>query len=106
MLGWIFLIIAALLEPVWSIALKYSYGFKYIWPSVISIFAAGASFYLLSLALKSLPVGTAYAVWVGIGAIGVIIAGVMLFEENISPTRIVFLILILIGVVGLQIIEG
>ncbi|MFZ4451096.1 DMT family transporter [Salibacterium aidingense] len=106
MLAWFILIIAAMLEPVWSIALKYSYGFTLFWPSALGITAAAGSFFLLSLALKSLPVGTAYATWVGIGVVGVVIAGIVLFEENISPLRIIFLAMILIGAAGLQYIEG
>lgn len=77
-----------LLEIVWAIALKHTGGFTRFWPSVIGVSAAVASFFMLSSALKSLPVGTAYAVWVGIGALGVAIAGIVALGESASPLRL------------------
>lgn len=105
-MAWILLVAAGLLEIVWAIALKYADGFTRLGPSALALTAAGVSFFLLSLALKSLPVGTAYAVWVGIGAVGVAIAGILAFGEDISLLRLGFLALILIGIVGLKIVEG
>jgi len=103
--AWFLLIAAGLLEIVWAIALKYSAGFTELWPSVIGLIAALVSFVLLTLALKSLPVGTAYAVWVGIGTLGVAITGMIALGESTSPIRLGLLALILIGVAGLKIIE-
>lgn len=103
---WIILVIAALLEIVWGIALKYANGFTRLWPSIIGVTAAVTSFYLLSIALKSLPVGTAYAIWVGIGMLGVAIVGMVVFGESATPLRLGFLMLILIGIIGLRMVEG
>jgi quaternary ammonium compound-resistance protein SugE len=99
------LITAGLLEIVWAIALKYSNGFTQLWPSVIGLIAALVSFVMLTLALKSLPVGTAYAVWVGIGTLGVALTGMITLGESTSPIRLSLLALILIGVAGLKVIE-
>jgi quaternary ammonium compound-resistance protein SugE len=97
---------AGLLEIVWAIALKHTGGFTRFGPSVIGLTAAVVSFVLLSTALKSLPVGTAYAVWVGIGALGVALAGIGALGESASLLRLGFLALILIGIVGLKLVEG
>jgi len=105
-MAWTVLIGAGLLEVVWAIALKQTDGFTRLWPSVIGITAAVVSFVMLSSALKSLPVGTAYAVWVGIGALGVALAGIVALGESAAPLRVGFLALILIGVVGLKVVEG
>lgn len=105
-MAWIILVGAALLEMVWAVALTYSDGFTRFWPSAIGVAAAALSFFMLSLSLKSLPVGTAYAVWVGIGAVGVAIAGIVALGESASLLRLLFLALILVGIVGLKIIEG
>ena len=103
--AWFLLITAGLLEIVWAIALKYSVGFTRLWPSVIGLVAALVSFVMLTMALKSLPVGTAYAVWVGIGTLGVAVTGMIALGEGTSPIRLSLLALILIGVAGLKIIE-
>lgn len=105
-MAWIMLVVAGLLEVVWAIALKQTDGFTRLWPSLIGIGAAVTSFVLLTLALKSLPVGTAYAVWVGIGAIGVALAGMLALGEAATPARIGLLSLILVGIVGLKIVES
>ena len=104
-MAWFLLIAAGLLEIVWAIALKYSDGFTQLWPSVIGLIAALVSFVMLTMALKSLPVGTAYAVWVGIGTLGVALTGMIALGESMSPIRLSLLALILIGVSGLKIIE-
>lgn len=104
-MAWTFLLIAGLLEIVWAMAFKYANGFTLIWPSLFGIAAATASFVLLAIALKTLPVGTAYAVWVGIGAVGVALAGIVMAGDSASPLRLGFLALIVIGVVGLRFIE-
>jgi quaternary ammonium compound-resistance protein SugE len=105
-MAWAILVGAGLLEIVWAISLKYTDGFTRFWPSVIGIAAALVSFLLLATALKSLPVGTAYAVWVGVGAIGVAITGIIALGESASLLRLGLLALILIGIVGLKLVEG
>ena len=105
-MAWALLIAASVLEIVWAIALKQADGFTRLWPSVVGLTAAWASFLLLTAALKSLPVGTAYGVWVGIGMLGVALAGIFALGEPASPLRIVFLALIVLGVVGLKFVEA
>ncbi len=105
-MSWLLLTGAGLLEIVWAIALKQAGGFTRFWPSVIGIVSAIVSFIMLSLALKQLPVGTAYAVWVGIGALGVALAGIVALGESASPTRLSLLALILVGVIGLKLVEA
>ncbi|MGH6913815.1 MAG: DMT family transporter [Geminicoccales bacterium] len=105
-MAWSILIGAGLLEIVWATTLKHSDGFTRFWPSAIGLAAAIISFVLLSIALKSLPVGTAYAVWVGIGALGVALAGIVALDESASPLRLGFLMLILVGIIGLKMVEG
>lgn len=105
-ISWLILIAAGLLEIVWAIALKNAEGFTRLWPSVIGIAAAMLSFALLTLALRNLPVGTAYAVWVGVGAVGVAAVGMLFLHEEVSPLRLTFLALITIGIVGLRFVEG
>ncbi|TDC53653.1 multidrug efflux SMR transporter [Actinomadura sp. KC345] len=103
---WVFLLVASLMELVWATALKQSEGFTRLWPSVIGLSVALLSVAVLTLSLRDLPVGTAYAVFVGLGALGVALTGVVAFNESMSPARLLFLALILIGVVGLQIMES
>ncbi|MGX1789445.1 DMT family transporter [Bosea sp. NPDC055332] len=105
-MSWLLLTGAGLLEIVWAIALKQAGGFTRFWPSLIGIVSAIVSFVMLSLALKQLPVGTAYAVWVGIGALGVALAGIVTLGESASPMRLGLLALILIGVIGLKLVEA
>jgi quaternary ammonium compound-resistance protein SugE len=99
---WVIVAIAGLMETGWALGLKYSEGFTRLWPSVITIVLALGSFYLLSVAMKSLPVGTAYAVWVGIGAIGTAVAAVFLFHEPVNVMRVMGVLLILAGIVALK----
>lgn len=101
-IAWIYLIIAGLFEAVWAIGLKYAEGFTKLWPSVITIVAMAISLYFLALAIKTLPVGTAYAIWTGIGAFTTAILGVILFSEPIHFSRIFFLILLLVSIIGLK----
>ena len=105
-MAWTVLVGAGLLEIVWAIALKHADGFTRFWPSAVGLAAAVVSFVMLSTALRSLPVGTAYAVWVGIGALGVAITGIIALGESASLPRMGLLALILIGIVGLKIVEG
>jgi len=104
--AWAILIGAGLLEIVWATALKNADGFTRLWPSVIGIVFSLMSFFMLAVALRSLPLGTAYAVWVGIGIIGVAVAGIIAFGESASLLRVGFIALILVGVIGLRIVEG
>ncbi len=102
-MSWTLLVLAGLLEVVWAIGLKYTEGFTKLWPSVLTLAAMGVSFYLLSLAMRSIPLGTAYAVWVGIGAVGAAIAGMIIFKEPATILRIVSLMLVIGGIVGLKV---
>src|SRR5262249_27614952 len=105
-LAWTLLIGAGLLEIVWAIALKFADGFTRFWPSADGLAPAGTGFVMLSLGVKSLRVGTAYAVWVGIGVFGVAIAGMIALGENVSVLRLTFLALILAGIIGLKMMEA
>lgn len=101
---WTLLFIAAGLEIVWAVGLKYVDGFTRLWPSVGVICAMAASIGLLALAARGLPIGTAYAVWTGIGAAGTAVAGIFLFDESAAVGRLVCLVLIVAGVVGLKVL--
>ena len=103
---WLVLVVAGLLEIVWATALKQSDGFARLWPSLIGIGGAVLSFVLLAIALRYLPAGTGYAVWVGIGAVGVAIAGIIAFDETVSAARLLFLSIIVVGIVGLRVVES
>ena len=100
--SWLCLIVAGCFEIVWALGIKYTDGFSKPVPSLITIGAMSASVWLLAIALKSIPVGTGYAVWVGIGAVGAAIGGVILFGESKSWPRLVCILLIVTGVVGLK----
>jgi quaternary ammonium compound-resistance protein SugE len=101
-MNWILLFVAGLLEVGWAVGLKYTHGFTRLWPSVATSAAMLVSVILLGIALKSLPVGTAYAVWVGIGAVGTAIAGMLLFGESASTIKMVSLLLLVAGIAGLK----
>ena len=101
-MAWIYLVIAGVLEIGWAIGLKYTLGFTRLWPSVWTIACMIISFAFLALALKTIPVGTGYAVWTGIGAAGTAIAGIILFGEAKDIPRILCLVLIIAGVIGLK----
>ena len=101
--SWLILVIAGLLEVCWAVGLKYTDGFRRPLPSVLVLLAIAASMFLLSYAARTLPIGTAYAVWVGIGALGAAILGVVLFHEPVTAARVVFLVMLLTAIVGLKI---
>lgn len=101
-MAWLVLVLAGLFEVCWAIGLKYTEGFTRLWPSVLTLLAMGISIGLLSLAMKTLPVGTAYAVWVGMGAVGTAILGIVLLGEPASAGRLLSLGLIVAGIVGLK----
>lgn len=99
---WLILFLAGLFEVGWAIGLKYTDGFSRLWPSIGTVIAMGLSVWLLGIALKSLPVGTAYAVWVGVGAAGTVILGIILLGEPANPARLISVGLILAGIIGLK----
>lgn len=101
-MSWIILVIAGLLEVVWAVGLKYTHGSSRLTPSVITVTAMIVSMALLAWAMKSLPVGTAYAVWTGIGAVGAAITGIVLLGESANPMRLASLALIVLGIIGLK----
>ena len=101
-MAWLLLLIAGLLEVAWAIGLKYTEGFTRIWPSVFTLGAMVLSVVLLGVAMKSLPVGTSFAVWVGVGAVGTAILGMVLFGEPATTGRLASLGLIVAGIVGLK----
>jgi quaternary ammonium compound-resistance protein SugE len=100
--AWLALLGAGLLEVGWALGLKYSDGLTRFWPTVATVFAITLSFALMALALRSLPFGTAYAIWTGIGAVGSIVLGMLLYSEPTDPVRIICLTLIIAGMVGLK----
>ncbi len=102
---WIHLLIAGMFEISWAIGLKYSHGFSQIIPSIITVVCMILSFYFLALALKSLPLGTAYAVWTGIGTMGTVILGIILFKEPATALRLGCILLIICGISGLKLLS-
>ena len=105
-MAWVILVIAGLFEVGWAIGLKYTEGFTRLWPSIGTAAAMVVSVVLLGWAMRSLPVGTAYAVWTGIGAVGTVILGIVLFQEPATVARLVCVGLILAGIVGLKLTHG
>ncbi len=101
-MAWVYLLIAGVLEVGWAVGLKYTDGFKRLWPSVWTLAAMFASFFFLSQALRTIPVGTGYAVWTGIGAVGTAILGIILFSESAAAPRILCIGLIVAGIIGLK----
>lgn len=101
-MAWTYLSIAGLLEIAWAIGLKYTEGWTKLYPSLLTAAAMIASFYFLSLAVKTLPVGTAYAVWTGIGTVGAAILGILIFGESREVSKIVCIVLIVAGIIGLK----
>lgn len=105
-MAWVLLVVAGLLETLWAIGLKYTEGFTRFWPSVLTIAGIVVSMFLLSVAARTLPIGTAYAVWVGIGAAGAVVLGIVLLDEPANPARLFFLALLLVSIVGLKFTSG
>jgi quaternary ammonium compound-resistance protein SugE len=105
-MAWIYLSLAGLFECGWAVGLKYTDGFTRLWPSLLTAASMAVSLYLLALAMKSIPVGTAYAVWTGIGAVGVAILGIVLFGESREIMRIFSILLIVAGIIGLKLFSG
>lgn len=103
-MAWLILFIAGLFETAWAIGMKYSQGFTKFWPSVFTVVNVLISMALLAYSLKELPVGTAYAVWTGIGAVGTAILGIILFHESGDFLRLIFIFLIIVGIAGLRVV--
>ncbi|MBU0726582.1 MAG: quaternary ammonium compound efflux SMR transporter SugE [Alphaproteobacteria bacterium] len=104
-MAWVALFFAGLFEIGWAVGLKYTHGFTRLWPSLGTIAAMAVSFALLSLALKTLPLGTAYAIWTGIGTIGTALLGIWLFSEPADTLRLACIALIVAGIVGLKLVS-
>ncbi|MCY1428090.1 Quaternary ammonium compound-resistance protein SugE [compost metagenome] len=101
-MSWIILFFAGLLEVAWAVGLKYTEGFSRPIPTLLTVLAMVASLGLLGLAMKQLPLGTAYAIWTGVGAVGTVLVGILLFGESMAPVRLLSVALILCGLVGLK----
>ena len=101
-MAWIYLVLAGVFEIGFAIGLKYTEGFTRLWPSIGTVVAAGISLWLLTQAMKAIPLGTAYAIWTGIGAMGVATLGIVLFSESASPARLLCIAAIVAGVIGLK----
>ena len=101
-MSWVYLILSGLIEVVWALSLKYAEGFTKLWPSVVSVVSIAASMYLLSAAMRELPVGLSYGVFVGMGAIGATVLGIILFGEAANPLRFLFLAMLLTSLIGLR----
>jgi len=101
-MAWVILVVAGLFEVGWAIGLKYTEGFSRLWPTVWTALAMIISVWLLGVAMKSLPVGTAYSIWVGVGAVGTVILGIVLLEEPANASRLVSVALIVAGIIGLK----
>jgi len=105
-MAWVYLLIAGLFEIVWAYFMKQSHGFTRLWPSVATLAFMGVSFALLSLAMKSLPMGTAYVIWTGIGAVGAFVVGVVLLGESLTVMRVVAALLVVTGLVIFRLAPG
>jgi len=103
-MAWFALLVAGLMEVGWAVGLKYTHGFTRLWPSVGTVLAMAVSLGLLGLALRSLPLGTAYAVWTGIGSVGTVLVGILLLGESADPARLGCIALIVAGIVGLKLV--
>lgn len=101
-MAWIILVLAGLFETGWAIGLKYTEGFTRLWPTVWTALAMITSLWLLGIAVNTLPVGTAYSVWVGVGAVGTVILGIVLLEEPANAARLISVALIIVGIIGLK----
>ena len=101
-MAWVILVIAGLFETGWAIGLKYTEGFTRLWPTIWTILAMIVSLWLLGIAMKSLPVGTAYSIWVGVGAVGTVVLGIVLLGEPVNAGRLISITFIIAGIIGLK----
>jgi quaternary ammonium compound-resistance protein SugE len=105
-MAWVYLLIAGILEIGWAVGLKYADGFTRFWPSVLTLVGMVASVVFLALAVRTIPLGTGYAIWTGIGVVGTAILGIVLFGESAAATRLVCIAVVLAGIVGLKLTSG
>jgi quaternary ammonium compound-resistance protein SugE len=105
-MNWLYLFIAGVLEIGWAIGLGYTQGFRRFWPTAFTLIGMGASVFFLALATRTIPIGTAYALWTGMGAVGAVILGIVLFQEPANLPRLLFVAIILLGIVGLKATSG
>lgn len=105
-MAWFYLLVAGIFEIGWAIGMKYTHGFTRFWPVVFTLASMILSVYLLSLATKTIPLGTAYAVWTGIGIAGTSILGIIIFSEPVEVLRVVFIAMILIAIIGLKMLSN
>ena len=105
-MGWVLLFSAGCIEIIFALSLKYNEGFTKLIPSIVTAISGGGSFYLLMLAIKTLPLGTAYAVWTGMGAVGVAILGIFLFKESVDIYRIISILFVITGIIGLKLTDN
>ena len=101
-MAWIYVLAAGLLEVIWAVGLKYTDGFTRLWPSVVTVVTFAGSLFLLALAVRTIPIGTAYAMFVGIGAVGAAVLGIILFDESTDAPRLFFLSLLIVALIGLR----
>jgi quaternary ammonium compound-resistance protein SugE len=101
-MAWIYLVVAGLLEAAWAIGLKYTEGFTKLVPSVLTLAGIAVSMFLLAIAARTIPIGTAYSVWVGIGAVGAVLLGILLFDESRDFARLFFVALLIVSLIGLK----
>jgi quaternary ammonium compound-resistance protein SugE len=104
--AWFLLCSAGIAEIIFALSLKYNQGFTKLWPSTITMLSGGLSFYLLMVAIKTLPLGTAYAVWTGMGAVGVAVLGIVLFKESADWFRLLSIMLVIVGIIGLKLSDN
>jgi quaternary ammonium compound-resistance protein SugE len=104
--AWIYVLAAGLLEVIWAVGLKYTDGFTRLWPSVVTVLTFSGSLFLLALAVQTIPIGTAYAMFVGIGAVGAAVLGIILFGEPTDLPRLFFLSLLIVSLIGLRLTSG
>lgn len=101
-MNWVILVVAGFFEIGWAVGLKYTEGFTRVWPTLGTVLSMLISLGLLGVAMKTLPMGTAYAIWVGVGAVGTVILGMVLLGESVNPLRLISLALIVVGIIGLK----
>jgi len=105
-MDWTLLLLAGLLEVGWAVGLKYVDGFTRLWPTIFTVVTLAASMVCLALAVRTIPIGTGYAVWTGIGAAGTAILGIVLFNESAAGPRLLFVAIVLLGIIGLKVTSG
>lgn len=105
-MAWLYILIAGVFEIIWAVGLKYAQGFTRFWPSIITVIAMIATYLFLGFGVRTIPIGTGYAVWTGIGVAGTAILGMILFGESAAPAKLICIALILAGILGLRLTHG